>query len=222
MTTIAPTRVDEPPALRQDDTKIAPVRRRRPTAWLAAAIAFILLGAIAGYFLYTSASNTTAVFVASTDIPRGSTITQQDLTTISIAAGQNTAAIPATSADKLLGSIATVDIPAGGLVTGSSVASDLPVPSGKAVVGLTLKPGQLPAQKLQAGDSIVIVPVQQTGAAPTTITSSQTIPATVSQVTTVAGTTDVIVDVYVAASAAPDVASRSGSLAIVLTAGATQ
>lgn len=200
----------------QDTAKAAPVRRRRSPFWAAGSALLILLCVVAGYFLYTGASNATPVFVASTDIPRGSVIDKEDLTTISIAADQTTAAIPATKPDELIGTIASVDIPSGALITKNSTTSELNIPEGKSLVGLTLKPGQLPAQKLKAGDSVVIVPVQLPGAPALEITPEQTIPGVVSQVTSLANTSDVIVDIYVPAQAAPSVASRSGSLAVVL------
>ena len=202
-------------------TTVAPVRTRRSGIWLAAAIAVILLGALGGAALYANASNTTQVFVASGDISRGSTIEKGDLTTISIAQGQTTSAVPVTDVDKLLGSIATVDIPAGGFITEASVARELDIPQGKALVGLTLKPAQMPAQKLRTGDHVIIVPIPAQGSAAATDVSSVTISATVSQIKPVANTADTVVDVYVSSGFAASVAAQAaaGTLAIYLVEG---
>lgn len=198
-----------------------PVRTRRSGIWLAAAIVLILLGAIGGAFVYTTASNTEQVFVAADAIARGDTIERDDLTTIALAAGQTTQAIPVARANDVIGKIAAGDIAAGGMITESDLTTALPVPSGQALVGLELKSSQLPAQALVGGDEIVIVPVatQSATGVPTTVDPSTTVQATVSQVRTSTSTTGtVIVDVYVEARSAANVTSlaAAGGVAIYL------
>lgn len=202
---------------------VKPVRTRRSAIWGAAAIAMLLLGALAGVFIYNQASDATQVFVASSDIVRGQTVAKEDITTISITSGQDTNTFTATEADEVIGTIAAVDIPQGGLITTSSVASALTVPEGKALVGIILQPGRLPAQQLTAGDNVVLVPVPAQGAVPldVDITADQTIPAVVSQVHAIPNTNDVVVDVYVSNQAAPTVTSKgaAGVLALFLAPG---
>lgn len=202
--------------------EVKPTRTHRGRGWMAASIALVLAGGTAGVFVYGSMSHSTQVFVASTAITRGTPITKADLTTISITSGQNTAALPATQADSIIGKIATDNIPAGGLITRNALTGQLPVPAGKALVGLTLKTAQLPAQHLAAGDRIYIVPVptQGTTTSSQTTTQPQTTPATVSQVVPVPNSTAVTVDVYVDAQNAPAVTAQAaaGDLAIFLTA----
>lgn len=200
---------------------VKPVRTRRSGGWGFAALALVLLGAVGGVFMFQTASNATQVFVAAGDITRGQLIEADDLSTISIAAGQNTTAISATKAKELLGTIAAVDIPSGGLITKSSTTTALAVPAGKALIGLTLQPGRLPAQKLIAGDNVVLVPVPAQGVADVEVTAADTIPAVVSQVRPIPNSNDVVVDVYVAAQAAPGVASKgaAGTIALFLAPG---
>lgn len=204
--------------------EIAPVRTRRSGMWLAAAIVLILLGAISGAFLYTTASNTQQVFVSAHAIERGHTIGRDDLTTIALAAGQTTAAIPIVRADEVLGKIAANDIAAGGMLTANDLTTSLPVASGQALVGLELKSSQLPAQTLVAGDKVVIVPVATQAATGgiTTVDPSTTVQGTVSQVRPTTGTTGtVVVDVYVESRSAANVASHAaaGAVAIYLAPG---
>lgn len=206
------------------ETAITPVRTRRSGIWLAAAIVLILLGSIGGAFLYTTASNTQQVFVSAHAIERGDTIGRDDLTTIALAAGQTTAAIPVAQADDVLGKIAANDIAAGGMITSGDLTTALPVPSGKALVGLELKSSQLPAQTLGAGDEVVIVPVATQAATGgiSTVDPSTTVQGTVSQVKASTSTTGtVIVDVYVDARSAANVASQAaaGAIAIYLAPG---
>lgn len=203
---------------------LKPVRRRRSPLFGLAVIGLILLSGLAGVIAFNSVSKSTPVFVAKSDIVRGHVITKDDLTTISIAADQDTQAISATKADTVIGQIAAVDIPTGGMVTTSSLTKSLAVPDGKALIGITLQPGKYPAQTLHAGDNVVLVPAQAQGAPPVDITAEQTTPAVVSQVKPVPNTNDVVVDVYVSAAAAPGIASRgaSGGLALYLSTGASK
>lgn len=206
------------------DPEVKAVRKRVPRIWKAAGVLLIVAGAIAAMAIYSGASRATQVFVATDTITRGSVIGQDDLSTISITADQSTTAFPVSRADDVTGTIAAVDIPAGGLITTTSVTSALDVPTGQALVGLTLKPGQLPAQTLTAGDTVYLVPVPPQGVAtaPDALpTSDATIPATVSQVTAIENTNDVIVDVYVSVQSAPQITAQAaaGTLAIYLVAG---
>lgn len=203
---------------------VKPVRRRISLQRGLLAAGLIVLAVLVSVFAFSSVSKSTPVFVAKSDIVRGHVITKDDLTTISISADQDTSAVSATKADTLIGQIAAVDIPQGGLVTKSSVTSSLSVPAGKALVGITLQPGKYPAQTLHAGDNVVLVPAQAQGAPPASIGADQTTPAVISQVRPVPNTNDVVVDVYVSSSNAPSIASRgaSGGLALYLASGASK
>lgn len=218
---LTPSTPDAASASKDASSAVKPVRTRRSGIWGFAALALLLLGALGGIFMFQAASNATQVFAAAGDITRGQTIEKDDLTTISIAAGQNTTAISATKADDILGTVASVDIPAGGLITETSTTTALTVPDGKALIGLTLQPGRLPAQQLTAGDNVILVPVPAQGVADVEVTADQTIPAVVSQVRPIPNSNDVVVDVYVATQAAPGVTSKgaAGSIALYLAPG---
>lgn len=213
-------RVEQP----NEAPTIAPVRTRRSAIWIAAAIAIVLLGAIAGGVGYNIVSQTNQVLVVQHDIARGSVIAEADLTTIAISEGQNTEAIPVDRANEILGKIAAVDIPAGGLVTAASVTDALAAPDGRAVVGISLKPEQLPLQRLHAGDEVILVLLsnQATAAgAPIEVDIDQTIPAVISQVTYPAdsgagSTIRAVVDVYVNAQLAPQVSAAAAAGAIAV------
>lgn len=201
----------------KDDAGVAPVRTRRPPIWGFAAAAILLVSVIASVAIYTNASNATQVFVAAGDIQRGSVIEQSDLTTLSIAAGQTTSAVPVSQVDELLGTVAAVDIPAGGLVTKDSTTSALAIPDGKALVGMVLQPGRLPSQQLVAGDEIYLVPVPAQGTVGSIeVEQDKAIAATVSQVSTIPNTNDVIVDVYVPAQLAPTVTAQAAAATLAI------
>ena len=224
MTTVTGTKEVPLRTKPQDQTAaVTPVRTRRSVFWLAGAVALILAGAVAGAFVYTSASNTVPVFAVSHEIARGDTINKSDLTTIDLAAGQQTQGIPIKDSSDVIGKIASVDLPTGAMVTRDALTNSLTVPSGKALVGLTLKPSQMPAQRLVAGDEVVIVPVAVEGAAgQATISAAKAVTGTVSSVSAPgpnsgSGATTTI-DVYVSDPVAADVTSRAagGQVAIYL------
>lgn len=202
-------RIDHPATVR-------PVRARRSRLYLAGAIALIIAGGVGSGFLYVTASHTGQILVVSQDLHRGDVIAATDLTSISIGQGQATRGIPAGDSAQVIGKVATVDLPIGSLVTGRSIADSLTIPDGQALVGLSLKPAQLPAQPLVAGDRVTIVPVATNGVpAPTSLrTESGVVSDTVRD--TASGTT--IVDVYVSQTIAADLTTRAaeGAVAIYL------
>ncbi|WP_308465225.1 SAF domain-containing protein [Rathayibacter soli] len=197
---------------------IRPVRARRSRFYLAGALALIIAGGMGSAFIYATASHTEQVLVVRHDVERGEFITPTDLGSIGVAAGQTTQGVPAANAAEVLGKVATVDLPKGSLITGRSFAGSLTVPAGQALVGLSLKPSQLPAQPLVAGDRVVIVPVAVNGSSVSTSSGADSGVVSEAVRDTASGTT--IVDVYVSQTIAADLTSRAsvGAVAIFLTA----
>lgn len=207
--------------IRGEAGAIAPVRTRRSWVYAAGAAALIIVGGVASVFIYSTSSHTQQVFVIAKSVDRGDTITKDDLTTIDVAAGQRTAGIASADSSSLIGKVATVDLPEGSLVTRSAVASALPVPGGQALVGLSLKPAQLPAQQLVAGDRIEVVPIAATDGSGSAVKSNAApIQGVVSASRTSQSSGTTIVDVYINAKNAADVTSRAaaGQVAIYLAA----
>jgi len=199
---------------------IAPVRTRRSWVYAAGAAALIIVGGVASVFIYSTSLHTQQVFVIAKSIDRGDTITKDDLTTIDVAAGQRTDGVAAADSSSLIGKVATVDLPKGSLLTRSAVASALPVPDGQALVGLSLKPAQLPSQQLVAGDRIEIVPIAATDGAAAARSNSAPVQGTVSASRTSQASGTTVVDVYINARNAADVTSRAaaGQVAVYLAA----
>lgn len=197
---------------------ITPIRAKRSWVWTAGAIALIVAGALAGVFVYSSGSHTQQVFIVSHSVARGQIIGQSDLSTLDISEGQKTQGIPVADSSDVIGQVATVDLPKGSLVTSASIASSLSVPSGQALVGLSLKPAQLPAQPLVAGDQVAIVPVA-TDSTGTSGTDTAAVTGVVSDTANNQASGTTIVDVYVSATTAADLTSRAsaGAVAIYLT-----
>lgn len=198
--------------------QIAPVRSRRSRIWVAGAAALILVGGLLNVFLFTSAGRPTEVFVVTHNIPRGSTLTTGDLASLALASGQSSPAISTTLPSEVLGKVTTVDLPKGSLITPAAIAPTQRIPNGKALVGLSLKPAQLPAQALVAGYHVEIVPIATVATVDTSVTTS-TIPGTVSDIVVDQQSGTTVVDVYVSQTVAADLTSRAaaGTVAIYLT-----
>lgn len=198
--------------------RITPVRTRRSWTWIAGATALILVGGIVNVFIFSSSSHPNQVFAVAQNISRGATITKDDLTTIDLASGQITAAISATDSSDVIGKIATVDLPKGSLVIPAAISTTQSVPEGMALVGLSLKPAQLPAQQLAAGDQVQIVPVATDMTGQVSVNTT-TVTGTVADTSTSQSTGTTIVDVYVSETVAADLTSRAaaGAVAIYLT-----
>jgi len=193
---------------------VAPVRTRRSWGYGAGAIAAIIVGGLIGAFVYTGTQHSDEVWVVSKTVDRGDTITAQDLAVIDVAHGQRTAGFTGAAAkDQIIGKVATVDLPQGSLVTRASIARKAPVPDGDAMVGVALKTTQLPAAPLHAGDKVVVAPIaQQAGtisAGSGKVKDVSAVVASDPKPDSASGT--VVVDVYVSASSASDVAGRAAA-----------
>jgi hypothetical protein len=203
------------------DGLVEPVRGRRSWRYTAGAIAAILAGGLLAVGIYTQAQHTVTVFTTAGTIERGHTFAARDLSTLTIAPGQPVAGFTTAQAAHIVGKVATVTLPAGSMITRTAVAAALPIPSGQAVVGIAVKPSQMPATVLTVGDDVVITPIAgQAG----TVVSKRAAPVDVVAVVTAAPVTDpatglVVVDVSVASSEASDLAGRAaaGQVAVYLT-----
>lgn len=197
---------------------ISPVRTRRSWVWIAGAAALILVGGLLNVVLFTSVGHPHEVFAVTHNIPRGTTLTADDLTSLALASGQNSPAISTASLSEVIGKVATVDLLKGSLVTPATIAATQQIPTGRALVGLSLKSSQLPAEPLVAGNHVEIVPIATDTTGEVSVTTS-TISGVVSDTSVNQQSDTTIVDVYVSQTVAADLTSRAaaGSVAIYLT-----
>ncbi|WP_231494108.1 SAF domain-containing protein [Nocardiopsis sp. CNT312] len=142
---------------------IAPPARRRP--WLIVlGVLLITTCALAGAALVQSAGARSQVLVVARDVPMGQVVTGEDLAFAQVSADASVETVPAEQADAVIGQTALADLVPGELVTLSKVdASALPEP-GHQLVAIALRPSQLPAQGLRAGDVVQVVSTPGEGA----------------------------------------------------------
>jgi hypothetical protein len=199
-------------------------RRRRP-GLIALSAALIAVGGLSGAVLYTSSGHRTSVIVVARDVPIGAQITSADLTEASLALDPAVKTVKAAGEKKLLGQRAAVDLKAGSLLAPAQVTRKSLVGPDETLVGVSLKPSQLPASPLSAGEKVVIVSTPDpnaaagTGKTTTGDAPPQTLSATVVKVgDPQTGTGTVTVDVAVPAGDGPALASRvaTGDVALIV------
>lgn len=196
------------------------VRQRRRPALILLGIALVAVFGVAGAWLATAGRDAQTVVIARQSIQAGQPITAADLGTTQVSGTITGAAtVPGSDLESLTGKYATGPIPAGSLINPGSVVDRLTPKAGTAIVGVGLKPSQLPAGGLQAGDIVTLVAtVSPQGGDTNTVKPGTTWKATV---VTVGGTSDdgtSVVSFSLPGDAAVSAATAAGggTLAVVL------
>ncbi len=199
--------------------------RRRRWGLAAAGVVLAVVGAIVAYLLVVTAGVTRPYLAVTHNVPYGAVIGAGDLTVVDINAAAGLQPIPADQRDQVVGKHAAADLFAGTLLTPAQL-TDLAIPApGQQLVGVELKPAQLPARPLKAGDAVllVIVPPASLAGIPdpqaSTAAKPTSIAATVAAASAPETNGSVRVDVAVAASDGPTVATMAaaGRVVIVVT-----
>ncbi|MFD8079272.1 SAF domain-containing protein [Streptomyces sp. NPDC059718] len=140
-------------------------RRRRP-GLIALSVALIAAGGLSGAVLYSSSGHRTPVVVVARDVPVGTRITEADLATASIALDPAVRSVNASRAGGLVGQRAATDLKAGSLLALSQVTDQSLIGAGEQLVGVSVKPSQLPATPLVPGERVLIVSTPDPNATP--------------------------------------------------------
>ena len=154
------------------------VRPRRNPVLLAAGAALVVTGSAGVAWLVSSVAEASPVLVTRHSIAAGQQLGLDDLTIAQVSLDPAVAAMPADQRDLVIGQRAVTALPAGQLLSASSITSD-PVPApGTSLVGVAVTADQAPAAALAPGDPVTLVLGSATGddapaAAP------ETMPATV-------------------------------------------
>jgi hypothetical protein len=129
------------------------VARERKPALAALALLLIAGGALGAAYLVLQNGHRVAAIEVTRQLGAGERIPPAALREVDIAAGGGLSYVPWGQAGQVSQFYAATAIPPGTLLTGPMVARVNGLASGKAVVGLALKDGQLP-DGLQAGDHV--------------------------------------------------------------------
>ena len=140
-----------------------PARNRKPVLVLVSLV--MVFSSIAVFAdIYASANRQTSVLIVTQPIQQGQKLSGTDLGEASVSISSGVSPIPVTDAKDLVGQRAAVTIPAGSLLTAGDLTDSQPIVAGDAVVGMALKPGQLPASGVESGDEVMIVQTASLGA----------------------------------------------------------
>ncbi|MEU9087488.1 SAF domain-containing protein [Streptomyces sp. NPDC048357] len=200
-------------------------RRRRP-GLIALSVALIAAGGLSGALLFTASGQRSAVLVVARDVPVGAAITDADLAPASLALDPTVKAVPVAKKHAMVGQRAAVTLKAGSLLSPGQVTSVSLIKAGEQLVGVALKPAQLPASRLAPGQKVLVVSTPDAaqaagggGKPAEPAAAPKTLAATVVAVGVAAPATGVVVvDVAVPAADGPVLAARvaTGAIALIL------
>jgi hypothetical protein len=137
--------------------RLSPAKPRRNGALIAVGVLLIVGCGLVAAVLQMRATSKTAVLAVVHQVPAGQQVRSSDLSTVSIAGGGGLRAIRAADEGTVVGATASVPLMPGTLVTREQLAKNSSVTKGKVVIGLSLKPGQVPTSHLKEGDQVLVV-----------------------------------------------------------------
>lgn len=141
---------------RSSQLRLAPLPTRRRPVLAVLAVVLVAAGALGTTSAIAQASHRRALIVLAADVPAGAAITRGDLSTAEVSAS-GLAGMPASGAESALGRRAAVALVKGSLLVPDDLASGPALARGEEVVGVALRPGQLPAEGLVSGDHVAVV-----------------------------------------------------------------
>jgi hypothetical protein len=199
--------------------------RRRRWGLVAVGVVLVVVGAVVAYLLVVTAGVTHSYLAVRRDVPYGAAIGPDDLTVVNVNPAAGLQPIPVSRRSRVIGKHAATDLVPGTLLTQAQL-TDRTVPApGEHLVGIELKPAQVPARTLKPGDAValVIVPAANlTGVADPQASfpaKPESIRGTVADVTTPATNGNIRVDVAVSQADSLEVAAMAaaGRIAVVVT-----
>ncbi len=190
---------------------------------IALGIFLVVVLSLAFAVAYNNVGERRAVLAVGRPVTAGSVISSADLVEARVSSDAALRPVAADQRDAVVGRIAAVNLVPGTLVTRAQLATGPPVEEGRAVVGLALKPGRLPAG-LQVGERVLVVLTPPPSAAGASIDAlSQVLNdarvAAVTESTDVAGGSVVSVNVPVENAATMATAAAADRVSLVLVGG---
>jgi hypothetical protein len=146
------------PAARFDPGRVAEPRHRNP-AWLLAGVLLVVLCALGGVLLFSSADDRTEVLVAARDLEQGEPISRGDLRIARLAVDGSVGSLSPADVDGLVGRLPVGRIPAGALLAGGMFADELPLAADEIVFGAALDPGEAPLSGVEVGAPVDLLDV---------------------------------------------------------------
>lgn len=201
----------------------APLRPRRRPVFIALGVALAAAGGVLTATIVARSGDRVAVLALERPVPVGATITAGDLTVAHVAADPALSPVRAGDESSVVGRVAAVGLPAGSLLTRSDISASGVPAAGQQLVGVAVKPGQLPARALAAGSRVLIVetPGGFTGSDSGSTQASgalvSPVPASVVDVSAPETDGTVVIDLLVGSALGPRVAgiASTGHVALI-------
>jgi hypothetical protein len=134
--------------------------------------------ALGAVLWHLSAVEKVPALAAASRIERGEVVDPGDVRVIYVSSDDAVARLDSSQLDRVVGSVALIDLEEGMLLTRSAVADASAINAGDGVVGLSLDPGAYPARGLAPGDRVNVVraaEVADLGAEPTLAARNATV-----------------------------------------------
>lgn len=150
--------------------------RRRQLPWIGVGVLLVAMSML-GFSLWSvQQSARTPVLVAGRELAPGDVIQRSDIVLVNVGADAGLTVAGADEEASIVGRVARGPIPVGTpLSSALVVAPSEAVPSGRAVVGTLLEPGQYPAGNLRAGDRVRLIRTSASSSATGDVASSLTV-----------------------------------------------
>lgn len=132
------------------------LRARRSPQLVATGVLAVVLGGAGSAYLWASSHDHRAVLATTTDITRGTVLTDAHLEVLHVPAAFTDRTLEADGRDSLLGQTTLTDLPRGAFPLPHHVGED-PLPDGESLVGLRLLHGRLPTATLPPGSRVRLV-----------------------------------------------------------------
>ena len=198
--------------------------RRRRGLWVAG-VALVAVGGLAAAVLVGRAGDRVEVLAVARPVPVGQAISEADVAVARVAADPALHPVSASQRSEVIGRTAAVELRPGTLLTAGEVTDETVPGAGEQLIGVAVRPGQLPARGVRPGDRVLMVPVpgDQTPAGSGTTTADvepvgEPVRASVVQVGPPDADGAVTVDVVVGEAVGPRVAAlaSTGRIALIL------
>jgi hypothetical protein len=196
------------------------VRRRRSSRLVLLGVVLAVAGALAGLLVAREAGRRIEVIAIARPVPFGQALVAEDLRRATLPTDSGLATMPWTGVDGVVGRTAATDLLPGQVLTAEAVAAAAPPAVGEALVGVAVKPGQLPGPGLSPRDEVLVIatasaPADGTAAADTGF-GTDPIRATVLRAGEVDAAGQRTVDLLVAETAAAEVARLAAANQVAL------
>jgi hypothetical protein len=121
------------------------------------ALIMIAAGGVLAAIAFYSVTNTNSYLAVTRRVPAGSTLTNADLRSVQLNDAPGLAAVPASQRRRMVGRRTTVTLLPGQTLVADAITSGAVLQRGQRQVGVKLIPGQLPADRLHAGDAVLVI-----------------------------------------------------------------